>query len=122
MAEVPALPALPVLAMRPVLPDSMSRPWAWNSTQPEPSGQDSAVRNKGTPQMLHIKEQENTRRLCAQVISSRGEAVRVQMVDPPFRWLFAKRVLCSTSLWAPFSVSLNPSIVLARMGLEQPRQ
>jgi hypothetical protein len=96
-----AVLALPVLAMRPVLPDSMSRPRAWNPTQPERSGQGSAARNKGTPQMPQIKEQENTRRVCAEVISSRGEAVRVRMVDP-LRWLFAKYLSCRSSLWLLF--------------------
>jgi len=71
-AEVPGLPVLP---MRPVLPESMSRPREWNSAHPESSGQDSAARNKGTPQMLQIKEQVNTPRVSAKVISSRGEAV-----------------------------------------------
>src|ERR1700686_3158694 len=77
-AEAPGLPVWPVL------PESMSRPREWNSAHPESSGQGSAARNKGTPQMLQMKEQENMRRLCAEVISSRGEAVRVRMVDPPF--------------------------------------
>src|SRR5260370_38339689 len=100
--------------MRPVLPDSVSRPRAWKPTQPEPSGQGAAARNQGTPQMLHTKEQENTRPLCAQVIYSRGEAVPLHMVDPPLRWLFARHVLLSPSLGPPFSVSLRPTIVLLR--------
>jgi len=58
-----------------VLPGSMSRPWARKPMQPESSGQGSAARNRGAPQALKIKEQENTRGVCAEVISSRGEAV-----------------------------------------------
>jgi len=74
------VPDLPVL---PMSPESMSRLREWNSAHPESSAQDSAAQNKATPQMLQIKDQENTPRVSGKVISSRGEAVRVQMVDPP---------------------------------------
>ncbi len=45
---LPVLPVLAMLAMRSVSPESMSRPWEWNPTQPESSAQGSAVRSPAT--------------------------------------------------------------------------
>jgi hypothetical protein len=71
--------------------------------------------------MRKIEEQENTRRVCAEVISSRGEAVRVRMVGPPFRWLFSKHLSCSSSLFAPFSASLSRMFLTRIPNTESPQ-